>query len=332
MTKKTNLEEAVGHGWRAVVPATSANLGCAFDCAGLALRLHLRALFIPNEASGLTVEYNGRAPEGFPLDSSNLVLKALCLACENLDKPVPSGHVVVESEIPVGVGLGSSAAAVIAGLLLGAQYAGQDVAPEELLRWAEEIEGHIDNAAPAYHGGLVLALCSNVDRIVTLKASFPHGIRLVIVSPAIVVPTHEARKALPAVYERADVLHTLQRTALLAATCFSGRFELFPELFDDRLHHPYRRKLVPGIEDCLRLRRPGLLGVAISGSGSSVIAFVESGEMEIAQELQKIFSEAGVASEVRFTQADNDGAWVTREAVPLSDRLRRVLQKVEKVE
>jgi homoserine kinase len=330
--KREKTEQEVCHGWRAVVSATSANLGCAFDCAGLALRLHLQALFIPGESSGLTVEYKGGAPDGFPLDSSNLVLKALSLVAEKLDKPAPSGHVVVESEIPIGVGLGSSAAAVIAGLLLGARHAGQEVSPEQLLRWAEEMEGHVDNAAAAYYGGLVLALCNNVDRIVTAKAVFPEGIRLVVVSPAIAVPTHEARKVLPAAYERADVLHTLQRTALLAATCFSGRFELFPELFDDKLHHPYRQKLVPGIDLCLRLRRPGLLGVAISGSGSSVIAFAESGEVEIAQVLQKIFFEAGMSSEVRFTQADNNGAWVTREAVPLADRLGRVLQRVEKVE
>ena len=328
--KRAKAEQAVGHGWRAVVPATSANLGCAFDCAGLALRLHLQALFIPTELSGLTIEHKGGTPDGFPLDSSNLVLKALSLVAEKLGKPSPSGHVVVESQIPVGVGLGSSAAAVIAGLLLGSRYAGQEVPAEQLLRWAEEMEGHIDNAAAAYYGGLVFALCNNVERIVTAKAAFPEGIRLVVVSPSIAVPTHEARKVLPVSYDRADVLHTLQRTALLAATCFSGKFELFPELFDDKLHHPYRQKLVPGIERCLRLRRPGLLGVAISGSGSSVIAFAHSGEVEIAQELQKIFVEAGVPSEARFTQADNNGAWVTREAVPLADRLGRVLQRLEK--
>jgi homoserine kinase len=328
--KKAKTEQAVCYGWRAVVPATSANLGCAFDCAGLALRLHLQALFIPAESSGLTVEHKGGTPDGFPIDSSNLVLKAISFAAEKLNNSPPSGHVAVESQIPIGVGLGSSAAAVIAGLLLGARYAGQEVSPEQLLRWAEEMEGHVDNAAAAYYGGLVFALCNNIDRIVTAKAVFPEGIRIVAVSPAIAVPTHEARKVLPASYERADVLHTLQRTGLLAATCFSGKFELFPELFDDKLHHPFRQKLVPGIEDCLRLRRPGLMGVAISGSGSSVIAFAESGEVEIAQALQKIFFEAGVPSEVRFTQADNNGAWVTREAVPLADRLGRVLQRVEK--
>ena len=338
-------DEGSCYGWRAVVPATSANLGCAFDCGGLALKLYLKALFIPSQASDLTLQYHGKTPERFPLDSSNLVLRALRFGAERLGAQVPGGHLLVESAIPVGVGLGSSAASVVAGLLLATRLSGhndQAASTEQLLRWAEELEGHVDNAAAAYHGGLVLALSNGVDRPITLKTAFPEAIRLVIVSPAIAVPTHDARGVLPQAYPRADAVHTLQRTALLAATCFSGRFDLFPELFDDRLHHPYRGKLVPGIESCLRLRHPGLLGTAISGSGSSVIAFVTRGqdhnegeaenELEIARALQECFAKEGTASEVLFTSADNQGASVTREAVPLEERVVGVLQRVGRTE
>jgi homoserine kinase len=326
---RSNSDNA-GYGWRVVVPATSANLGCAFDCGGLALKLYLRALFVPSGSADLSLEYQGKTPERFPMQSSNLILHALRHAAEKLGAPPPCGHVLVQSDIPISVGLGSSAAAVIAGLLLGARYSGKEAAPEQILRWAEEIEGHIDNAAAAYYGGLVLALSNNVDRIVTLNAKFPEGIRLVVVTPSIAVPTHEARQVLPKSYDRADVLHTLQRTSLLVATCFSGKFELFPELFQDKLHQPYRQKLVPGMERCLGLRRPGLLGVAISGSGSSVIAFTAGGEMQVAEELQKIFTEEGVQAEALFTEADNNGAGVTRELIPLVERLGAVLQKLEK--
>jgi homoserine kinase len=319
-----------GYGWRVVVPATSANLGCAFDCGGLALKLYLRALFVPSDGVELSLEYQGKTPERFPLESSNLILHALQYAAEKLESPAPQGHVLVQSEIPISVGLGSSAAAVIAGLLLGVQHSGKEVAPEQLLRWAEEIEGHIDNAAAAYHGGLVLALSNNIERVVVVKTNFPESIRLVVVTPSITVPTHEAREVLPKSYDRADVLHTLQRTSVLAATCFSGNFELFPELFHDKLHQPYRQKLVPGMERCLALRRAGLLGVAISGSGSSVIAFTVENEMGIAEDLQKIFAEEGVQTEAIFTSADNNGAGVTREQVPLVERLGAVLHKLEK--
>jgi homoserine kinase len=326
---RSNSENA-GYGWRVVVPATSANLGCAFDCGGLALRLYLRALFIPSKSTELSLEYQGKTPERFPMKSSNLVLHALRLAAERLDASPPKGHVLVQSDIPIGVGLGSSAAAVIAGLLLGARYSGKDVAPELLLRWAEEIEGHIDNAAAAYYGGLVLALSNNVEQVVVAKTSFPETIRLVVVTPSITVPTHQAREVLPKTYDRADVLHTLQRTSLLAATCFSGNFGLFPELFHDKLHQPYRQQLVPGMERCLALRLPGLLGVAISGSGSSVIAFTAGDEMRVAEELQRIFADEGEQTEAMFTAADNNGAGVTRELVPLIERIGAVLQKLEK--
>lgn len=317
--------EKYEYGWRAVVPATSANLGCAFDCGGLALQLYLSAFFTADEGPGLTLGYRGETPERFPLDESNLVVQALRFAADELHAPEPHGRVTVQSAIPIGVGLGSSAAAVIAGLLLGTRYAGAEVVPEELLRWAGQIEGHLDNAATAYHGGLVFALSGGVEQIRTFKTGFPETVWLVIVTPENTVSTHESRKALPESYSRQDVLYVTQRLAAFVATSFSGDFALVPELFDDRLHQPYRQKLVPGMEQCLRFRHRGLLGIAISGSGSSVIAFAQAHEKEIAEKLTEIFAKEGQKTISRIVPADNNGAWVSREPV----RIEQIPKELE---
>jgi homoserine kinase len=123
----SNPDHAESQGWRAVVPATTANLGCAFDCGGLALKLYLKAQFTPALSSDLTLQYHGGTPERFPIESSNFVLRALRFGIEKLGAKLSGGRMEVESEIPIGVGLGSSAASVIAGLLLATRVAGQDV-------------------------------------------------------------------------------------------------------------------------------------------------------------------------------------------------------------
>ena len=103
-TRKVNMNTVpAGYGWRAVVPASTANLGCAFDCGGIALKLYLKALFIPSDNGELILEYQGKTPERFPMKSSNLVLHALRLAAERLDAPPPKGHVLVQSDIPISV-------------------------------------------------------------------------------------------------------------------------------------------------------------------------------------------------------------------------------------
>ncbi|HWZ43064.1 MAG TPA: homoserine kinase [Candidatus Saccharimonadales bacterium] len=312
-------DEKHHEGWQVTVPASSANLGCAFDCAGLALQLYLRASYFPSPAPEISVEYQGRNPDRVPEDSSNLLLRSMQFAASQLGSPLPQGHILIQNGIPVGAGLGSSAAAVIGGLMLGARHSGASVSQEQLLGWALQIEGHVDNAAAAYCGGLVFAMTSG-GRVMTFKTGFPESLRLVVVAPDVMVPTGEARRVLPRSYDHAEVMHTLQRAVAFAATCGSGKFDLFPEIFDDRLHQPYRRQLVPGMERCLQYRHEGLRGVVISGSGSAVLAFVENAandaandnEAPIAAGLRQIFEHEGVHSETIMTSVDNQGAILSR--------------------
>ena len=184
----------------------------------------------------------------------------------------------LDNDLPIGVGLGSSAAAILAGLLLGSELCGRRLEAPELLRVAMEIENHPDNLAVAIHGGMVVAALSGekagtvsshpadapaatVPEVLVARAPVSDQLDFVAVIPDTPpLPTAEARRVLPASYSRQEVVANLQHVALLTAAFFSGG-RLSPELFRDRLHQPYRSGLIPGIADCLDYRHPALLGI-----------------------------------------------------------------------
>lgn len=292
-----------------VVPATTANLGCAFDCAALALNLHLKASAVLSNDRHFQISHTGPNADRIPLDDSNLMIRAMRRVARTGGTDLRGAYVEVESEIPVGAGLGSSAAAIVAGILLGERLLRLDLDPATVLRFAAELEGHPDNVAAACYGGLVVtALAEETSGVLVRKIVIPAELEFIAIIPELVVPTEEARALLPEQYSRQDAVHNLQRTALLAASCFSGRFDLFPELFRDRLHQPYRARLVPGLRDCLELRHDGLLGIFLSGAGSSVIGVARHSAREIARALLEEFQRAGVPARASFLKGENCGA------------------------
>lgn len=292
-----------------IVPATSANLGCAFDCAALALNLYLRLRIAPPRRSGLEISYRGPEPERVPLDDSNLVARAIHRVAAHARAEVPHARIEIDNEIPVGVGLGSSAAAIVAGILAGARLCAVQLEASEILRLASQIEGHPDNIAAAVHGGFVVsARCEESGEVLAFKAEMPDDVEIAAVIPALPMPTAHARAVLPAAYNRADAVHNLQRTALFVAAMFSGRFDLQREFFRDRLHQPFRSALIPGLDRCLNLSHPDLLGVFLSGAGSSVLAFSRRNTAGIAELLVEEFRRAGLAACAHFLKAENRGA------------------------
>jgi homoserine kinase len=290
------------------VPATSANLGCGFDCAALALNLYLRARGRLSSKPGFHCRYRGPNPERIPADDSNLVARAALRAAERAGADLRGGEIEIENEIPVAAGLGSSAAAIVAGILLAERELGRAAEREEVVALATEIEGHPDNVAAACHGGLVVAAQESGGRVRVARAALPEGLELVAVVPDVELSTGRARAALPESYARRDAVHNLQRLALLVATCFSGEFELDPELFRDRLHQPYRAPLVPGLERCFALRHPDLAGVFLSGAGASVLAVARRNGAEIGERLAEEFRREGLRAEVLRLRAENRGA------------------------
>ena len=298
--------------WAAAsAPASSANLGCAFDCAALALNLRLRARATVRGSAGFSVKYSGPNPERVPCDATNLVVEGIVRFAAARGENISGAELEIESEIPVGVGLGSSAAAIVAGLFLGAALLGVEPDSQEILALAAKMEGHPDNAAAACHGGLVFAAQeSETGRVLFARTTLPADLRLLAIIPSTATFTHAARAVLPSEYSRADVVHNMQRTSLLAAICFSGAAGLEQELFRDRMHQPYRAPNVPGLAECLNVKHPDLLGVCMSGSGSAALAFVRGNEIEIGNLLAKSFKDRGTTPKIISLRPEPLGAQI----------------------
>jgi homoserine kinase len=298
------------------VPASSANLGPAFDCAAIALNLYLRATAVPRSTGGLEVSYHGPNADLIETGDANLVARAIRNVATAANRSAPNAHIDVESDIPIGAGLGSSAAAIIAGTILGADLCGVALEQKAILRYALALENHPDNVAAALHGGIAIVAETDGDSpspgdVLVCRNDISERFDFVAVTPDVPLATEKARSVLPAQISRKDAAYNLQRAAMLAATFFSGA-DPSPELFSDRLHQPHRAPLVPGIAECLAFRHDGLAGVFLSGAGSSVMALATEHSKQIGDALVEIFRRHGVKARAAFLKADNRGAQITR--------------------
>src|SRR5580700_11091057 len=247
------------------VPASTANLGAGFDCLGLALELYLTARATAQIRPGSRTLARTRGVGSASLPRSpeqNLIFRAMRLTAERENIELPPVRLAVKNEIPMAGGLGSSAAAAVAGVALGYAVAGRPLSRENALRYATEIEGHSDNAAAALHGGLVVTYTGgDASDVGTLQIAWPKMIRVIAVTPALELATKKSRAVLPATLSRADAVHNLQRSALFVAAITTRRYELIWEAMRDRLHQTYREHLVPGFAGVLAMQQmPGLLG------------------------------------------------------------------------
>lgn len=305
------------------VPATSANLGCAFDCAALALKLYLNLHVTPRDDGAITVRYRGVTPERIPVDGSNLVARTMRSTLESWGKS-RGFDLEIDNQIPVGVGLGSSAAAIVGALAACHWLADRPLSDEELVLLATQREGHPDNVAAAWHGGFTVAV--QHDGVLTCSCPVPDSVRLVLVVPDYAVPTEKAREVLPAQYSRAEAIHNLQRAVMLAAQFFSGRERFHPAIFADSWHQPYRAPLIPGFSEVLSLSHPDLRGLCLSGAGPSILAFVRYDAAAVGEMICQTLARHGVSAENRIVTADNEGAksWCFPHSVePTSERPRK---------
>jgi len=212
----------------------------------------------------------------------------------------------MQNEIPITKGLGSSAAATVAGAAAAGALCGLDLTRDWILEYATASEGHPDNAAPAVFGGLVSSISGGT--VFCSRADFPAGWTVVAVTPQFELETKKARLVLPEQIPHRDAVRNVQRAAFLMAQLVRGRSEGLREAMKDWLHQPYRSQLLPGLAEILGMPdEPGLLGVALSGAGSTVMAFADAGAPQIGARMQAIFAAHGLVSEVRLLRADNRG-------------------------
>jgi homoserine kinase len=278
-----------------VVPGSTSNLGPGFDAIGIALEIFVRlriAAVSPTSRGAIAWRFVDR-----PLDGENAIACAFqeMTAARPLD--FPSLEIEVRSEIPMKSGLGSSAAAVVAGLRLYEALAGPQPL-DDLLALATRLEGHPDNAAASLLGGLVVAAVAPDGRVSAVASPWPSRLQLIFARPRATLDTRRARAAVPATVSRADAVFNLQRAALFVQSIATGDTRVMREATRDRLHQPYRLALVPGLEQALALEHPSLCGVFLSGAGPAVGAIVTGDTAPVIALLEGVYRGIGLDADV----------------------------------
>jgi homoserine kinase len=255
------------------LPATSANLGPGFDALGLAMALYLT--IDASVAAAFHIDATGRNPDLCARLEDNLILTTYLDVLATAGHPAPALHLRLENEIPLGMGCGSSAAALLAGVLLANHFGNLNWTSQQILHEACRREGHPDNVAACYLGGMT---ASSVSQNSVVTATFGQNLNwnLLLALPSASLATEKARALLPSTYSREDAVANIQSTALLVSAFAHNRSDLLRTAMQDRIHQPYRMEACPLLPLLLPLsQNPGVFGVALSGAGPSVLLIVE---------------------------------------------------------
>ena len=288
-------------------PATTANMGPGFDCLGMALDIW-NTVTVDTGASGFEISGEGR--DSLPKDATNLLYRSFARVYEGIGKPVPVVRIRCRNEIPLGRGLGSSAAAVASGLLAASELSGANIPANRLLALAADIEGHPDNAAAAIMGGCRIVV-SDGDALITAAVPIPAELKVVLFVPEVPMPTEQARRILPQTLDRRDAVFNIGRAALLVNAFASGDLTHLSTATQDRLHQPAREAIFYPMKNIFRAAMAaGALGVFLSGAGSAVLALARDREYTIGYEMADAAMKSGVDGAIKVTQPTPLGAHV----------------------
>lgn len=299
------------------VPATTANFGPGFDCLGMALPLYneitVEETVMPG--SGVSIQIlNKNNDDGvlfIPTDENNIVYKSIELLYNSIGMSPSELKITIDTNIPLTRGLGSSASVIIGGIMAANKLLGEPADEAAILTIAREVEGHLDNIVPAFAGGFCLSADEDDGNIVYQKLNWPKEWKINICVPDFELATNISRSVLPESYKLKDVTYNLSHFGLLLKACEKEDCELLKKALKDKLHEPYREKLVVGL-DKIRDKfknNNDVYGTVLSGAGPSV-AVISNNDMvgEVHENVKQIWSDLNIKSHVFTFDIENNGA------------------------
>lgn len=298
-------------------PATIANLGCGFDCFGLALPLYNVVTIEETIMPGSGVEINimdmdsGLSSENIPRDKNNIVYKAIELLYNYIGQTPTELKINIKTGIPVARGLGSSASVIVGGLMAANELLGHPADKDVLLSIATEIEGHPDNVAPALFGGVVISSLEETGSVTYKNLPWPKDWKITVGIPDFELATDISRSVLPDMVSIKDAIFNLRRASEFVHAVHTKDEELMKVAMTDKLHQPYRMKLVPGLSSIMHdlKHTEGVLGCVLAGAGPSIAVVSNNSNIdEVKNIIQTNWNNINVNSKIQTYSVENEGA------------------------
>jgi len=305
------------------IPSTTANMGPGFDCFGIALSLYnkitLEELVYPDKGLQINV-LAGDNEENFsitsiPTDESNIVYRAIELLYNYVGQTPPDLKINIEVNIPIAKGLGSSASVIVGGILAANKLLGDPADEAALLSIANEIEGHPDNITPAMLGGFAFSSAEEDGSILYKKIGWCENWKFALCIPDYELSTQISRSVLPKKIDISDAIFNVKRSSMFIEALRSQDAELMKYALNDKLHQPYRSRLITGFDQIKKNLEelPNVLGTVISGAGPSILIIYENnGFDEIKSSLNSVLQETGVKALIKNINIDTEGAVITQ--------------------
>ena len=304
------------------IPSTTANIGPGFDCFGVALSLYnkitLEELVYPDKGLQINVMAGENDEElsvqTIPTDKTNIVYRAVELLYNYVGQTPPDLKINIETNIPVAKGLGSSASVIVGGVLAANKLLGDPADEAALLSIANEIEGHPDNITPAMLGGFAFSSAEEDGSILYKKLDWCETWKFALCIPDYELSTQISRSVLPEAISVSDAIYNVKRSSMFIEALHTQDAELMKYALDDKLHQPYRSRLITGFDEIKNnlSQLPNVLGTVISGAGPTILVIYENnGFDEVKSVLNSTLQESGVKALIKNIAIDTEGAVIS---------------------